>query len=148
MANKVIKGIKKIAKDVANEGKHQLHHVERNISSTKAKQQKLAHKQKAIKLLNKGLKDLECYKDKQGIVGEVVDEIISDMEGIIENAHGNNKNELLLSLGKDLLNKTDKENRLYSTSELLQTRKMENTDLKIIYELTQDICKAFCEILE
>lgn len=148
MANKVIKRIKKIAKDVANEGKHQIHHVERNISSTKAKQQKLAHKQKAIKLLNKGLKDLECYKDRQGIVGEVVNDIISDMEGIIENAHGNNNNELMISLGKDLINKTNKKNRRHSTSELLQTRKMEDTDLKIIYELTQDICKAFCEILE
>ena len=147
MANKVIKRIKKIAKDVANEGKHQIHHVERKVSSTKAKQQKLAHKQKAIKLLNKGLKDLECYKDRQGIVGEVVNDIISDMEGIIENSHGNN-NELLISFGKDLINKTAKENRLYSTSELLQTRKMENTDLKVIYELTQDICKAFCEMLE
>ena len=148
MANRIIQGIKKVAEEVATEGRHHIHHVERNLSLKKAKRQKLLQKQKAIKLLHKGITDLELYKNRQGIVGEVANDVINDIEIIIENAHGYNKNEQLLSLGKELMKKTDKENQLHSNSEMLQTRKMENTDLKIIYDLTHDICKAFCAILE
>ena len=148
MANKVIKSIKKVAEDVANEGKHQIHHIERNLSINKAKKQKLSHKQKAIKLLHRGIKDLNSYKDRQGIVGEVANEMIVDIEAIIENAHGNTMNDYLIGLGRSLQEKLLEENQRHSESEMLQTRKMENSELKIIYGMTNDICKAFCEMLE
>ena len=148
MANKVIMSIKKMAEDVANEGKHQIHHIERNISINKAKKQKLSHKQKAIKLLHKGIKDLNSYKDRQGIVGEVANEMIDDIEAIIENAHSHTMNDSLLELGRSLQDKLLEENQRHSESEMLQTRKMENSELKIIYGMTNDICKAFCEMLQ
>ena len=148
MANKVMKNIKKVANDVANGGKQQIHQIERNLSINKAKKQKATQRQKAVKLLQKGIKDLNMYKDRQGIVGEVANEMIDDVQAIIENAHGSDKNEILLGLGRTLLDKTDEQNRIQSLSEMLQTRKLENSELKIIYDLTGDICKAFCEILE
>lgn len=148
MANKVMKNIKKVANDVANGGKQQIHQIERNLSINKAKKQKTSQKQKAVKLLQKGIKDLNIYKDRQGIVGEVANEMIDDVQAIIENAHGSDKNEILLDFGRTLLDKTDEQNRIQSQSEMLQTRKLENSELKIIYDLTGDICKAFCEILE
>ena len=98
--------------------------------------------------MQKGIKDLNIYKDRQGIVGEVANEMIDDVQAIIENAHGSDKNEILLDFGRTLLDKTDEQNRIQSQSEMLQTRKLENSELKIIYDLTGDICKAFCEILE
>ena len=143
-----MKNIKKVANDVANGGKQQIHQIERNLSINKAKKQKTSQKQKAVKLLQKGIKDLNIYKDRQGIVGEVANEMIDDVQAIIENAHGSDKNEILLDFGRTLLDKTDEQNRIQSQSEMLQTRKLENSELKIIYDLTGDICKAFCEILE
>lgn len=148
MANKVVKNIKKVANNVANGGKQQIHQIERNLSTNKAKKQKTLQKQKAVKLLQKGIKDLLLYKDRQGIVGEVANEMIGDVQAIIENAHVSNKNDMLLNLGRTLLDKTADQNRIQSSSEMLQTRKLENSELKIVYDLTGDICKAFCEILE
>lgn len=55
---------------------------------------------------------------------------------------------MLLDLGRTLLDKTAEQNRIQSSSEMLQTRKLENCELKIVYDITGDICKAFCEILE
>lgn len=148
MANNVVKNIRKVANNVANGGKQQIHQIERNLSINKAKKQKTSQKQKAVKLLQKGIKDLLLYKDRQGIVGEVANEMIGDVQAIIENAHGINKNDMLLDLGRTLLDKTAEHNRIQSSSEMLQTRKLENSELKIVYDLTGDICKAFCEILE
>ena len=147
MKNKVIKRIQKAANKTISNGKQKLHQIDRKAASKKAHHQKLSRKQKAVVILQKGIKDLSSYEDRQGIVGDVTKSVTADINEIIDASHGDNETAVLLDLCNELKEKTSEENQRHSTSEEVQTKKMENSELKKVYKTTNEICTSFYEIL-